>query len=167
MRRLILMRHAKSSWADAGQRDEDRPLNKRGREDAPRMGAWLRQGRYVPDLTLVSTAARTRETWARLGPEFAEIPVAYRSDLYLAEPEGMQRAALAAESEAAVMMIGHMPGIGELARRLLASPPEDPDFGRFPTAAVAVIDFEAVQFAEWQCGRLVAFTVPRRLGEAR
>ena len=67
MRRLILMRHAKSSWADPGQRDFDRPLNARGVRSAPLLGAWLRERGHVPDAALVSTARRTRETWAGLG----------------------------------------------------------------------------------------------------
>jgi phosphohistidine phosphatase len=64
MRRLILMRHAKSSWADPGQRDLDRPLNKRGRHAAGALGAWLKRRGYAPGHALVSTARRAQETWA-------------------------------------------------------------------------------------------------------
>ena len=58
------MRHAKSSWAEAGQRDHDRPLNRRGRKASAAVGAWLKAGGYLPDLALVSNARRCQETWA-------------------------------------------------------------------------------------------------------
>ena len=64
MRRLILMRHAKSSWADPGQRDLDRPLNKRGRRSAALVGGWLKRKGYRPDQALVSSARRAQETWS-------------------------------------------------------------------------------------------------------
>ena len=166
MRRLILLRHAKSSWADPGQRDFDRPLNPRGQRAAAAIGAWLADKGLLPDAALVSPAARTRETWARLGPAFATVPARFPDDLYHAEAQALLGHLQAAPAEAAtVLILGHQPGIGELASRLLPEPPDDPEYLRYPTAGTAVIDFDVDDWTEahWQEGRLFAFTTPRRL----
>ena len=84
MRRLILMRHAKSDWSH-GTSDHDRPLNPRGRGAAEALGNWLRTEGLLPDAVLCSTAARTRETCALLNlPE--SCAVEHLRQLYLAEP---------------------------------------------------------------------------------
>ena len=166
MRRLILLRHAKSSWADPGQRDFDRPLNPRGQRAAAAVGAWLIGQDLLPDAALVSPAARTRETWAQLGPAFAAVPVRFLQDLYHAEAPALLAHLQAAPAEAAtVLILGHQPGIGELATRLLPEPPDDPEYLRYPTAGTAVIDFDVADWTEahWGEGRLFAFTTPRRL----
>lgn len=166
MRRLILLRHAKSSWADPGQRDFDRPLNPRGQRAAAAVGAWLIGQDLLPDAALVSPAARTRETWARLGPAFATVPARFPDDLYHAEAPALLAHLQAAPAEAAtLLLLGHQPGIGELASRLLPEPPDDPEYLRYPTAGTAVIDFDVDDWTEahWQEGRLFAFTTPRRL----
>jgi phosphohistidine phosphatase len=120
----------------------------------------------VPEAALVSSAARTRETWDRLGPAFAGARVAIRPDLYHASPEAMLRALRSAPDVATVLVLGHQPGIGAFAGRLLAAPPGDPDFDRYPTAATSVIELEAADWGEvdWGRGRLAAFTIPARLG---
>ena len=66
-RRLILLRHAKSDWPDVP--DRDRPLAKRGRRDAPKIGRWLREHGYLPDIVICSDARRTRQTWDRVARE--------------------------------------------------------------------------------------------------
>ncbi len=168
MKRLILMRHAKSSWADPGQRDIDRPLSQRGRAAAELIGDWLARSGYGPDHGLVSSATRTRETWdilaSRIGtPTFDPVPA-----LYHAEPEAILSVLRAAPEDNAVLILGHQPGLGEAAARLLAAPPEDAEFERHPTAATSIIDFDAARWREisWGSGRLVDFTVPRRLEPA-
>lgn len=166
MRRVILLRHAKSSWADAGQQDFDRPLNPRGRRAAATVGAWLAGQDIRPDAALVSAAQRTRETWSLLGPAFADAPATFRPDLYHAEAAALLRALRGAPAEAeTVMVVGHQPGIGETAVRLLPDAPEDPDYLRYPTAAVAVIDFDVADWEAlaWGEGRLHAFATPARL----
>ncbi len=163
---LILMRHAKSSWAARGQADVDRPLNGRGRRAAAAIGDWLAARDLLPDAALVSAAARTRETWDRLGPAFAAIPASFRPDLYHAGPEAMLRALRGAPAGASrVLMLGHQPGIGEAARRLLAAAPDDPDFHRYPTAATAAIVFDVPAWTDvaWGAGRLADFVIPARL----
>jgi phosphohistidine phosphatase len=144
-RRLILLRHAKSDWPDVP--DQERPLAKRGRRDAPVVGRWLRRHGYLPEVVICSVARRTRQTWKLVAPELGGSPSvtfeprAYAASaptlLYLArELPGTCRAAL---------LIGHNPAIAELASHLAEPPdagdaPPSPEL-RFPTAAVAVFEF--------------------------
>ncbi len=164
MRRLILLRHAKSSWAEADQRDIDRPLNDRGRRDAPRMGAWLRGNGYLPDLALVSVAERTRQTWEGVASTLGQGPVEFVEALYHASAERML-AVLRGAQGGTVLMLGHQPGIGQTAARLLSNPPGDEDFRTYPTAATAVLDFDIEDWDEvhWGMARLTDFAVPRKL----
>ena len=74
MRRLLLLRHAKTERAETGERDRDRKLTKRGRNDAPVIGAYMANHGLVPDLALVSPATRAQETWALIAPCFAKAP---------------------------------------------------------------------------------------------
>lgn len=165
MRRLILMRHAKSSWAEAGQRDHDRPLNRRGRRASAAVGAWLKAGGYLPELALVSNARRCQETWAGVVEEIGAAPTIYLPGLYHAEAEDILAAARGAGAAAVVLVLGHQPGIGDFAARILAEPAADQDFDRYPTAATAVIDFDAAVWTEidWGQGRIRDFVIPRAL----
>jgi phosphohistidine phosphatase len=114
MKRLILMRHAKSSWDDPAMRDIDRPLNKRGRKNAALMGRWLKDEGYVPEHALVSVAERTRETWARVQEAAGAGPADFVRELYEAGPETMLQVLRGAPAVATVLILGHMPGIGAL-----------------------------------------------------
>ena len=86
-------------------------------------------------------------------------------EIYHAAPETLLAVLRAAPDVERVLLLGHQPGIGGFARRLLADPPGDADFAKFPTGATAVIDFDVGGWAEvgWESGRLADFTVPRRL----
>ncbi|MBP6015466.1 MAG: histidine phosphatase family protein [Candidatus Promineofilum sp.] len=122
MKRLLLLRHAKSSWGEGNLADYDRPLNDRGRHDAPRMGWLLRQEDLVPDMIITSSAKRAAST-AELVAEAAsfEGELRYTNNLYLAEPEAY--IALARRVDEAVntlMLVGHNPGIQELVALLTA-----------------------------------------------
>jgi phosphohistidine phosphatase len=165
MKRLILMRHAKSSWAVTGQPDIERPLNKRGIRNSTAVGEWLKSRGYLPDLALVSIATRTRETWARLAEIIGPARVEFVPALYDAEPEAMLTVLRGAADVPNLLVLGHQPGIGALAHRLLASPPDDAEFGRYPTAATAVMDFDIQAWgaAGWEAGVLADFAVPRAL----
>ncbi|GGY47733.1 SixA phosphatase family protein [Parvularcula lutaonensis] len=165
MRRLILMRHAKSSWDHPELSDHDRPLNGRGRRSAELMGAWLDENGYRPDAAFVSTAERTRETWARLAPVHEGCEATASSTLYLATSETILRALHDAPEVPCLLILGHQPGIGVFAERALAAPPRDPAFEKFPTAAVAVIDFPVARWKDVQLGtgRLVDFATPKAL----
>lgn len=165
MRRLILMRHAKSSWADPGQRDLDRPLNKRGRRSAALIGGWLKDKGYLPEMALVSSARRTQETWAGVVAATGAAPTTYLPELYHAAPEAMLSMLRGAAGAGTLLMLGHQPGTGAFAARLLADPPSDEGFGKYPTAATTVIAFDVDdwQAVGWGAGRLVDFVVPREL----
>lgn len=165
MKRLILMRHGKSSLAEAGQPDLDRALSARGQRDAPAVGAWLAARQFIPEMALVSTAVRTQETWSLLGQAFADVRLSFRADLYHAEPDILMRAVRNAETPGAdgtILMLGHQPGIGAFARRLLSVPPDEPAFAKYPTLATAVIGFEVEDWSAvtWGNGRLIAFVTP-------
>jgi phosphohistidine phosphatase len=165
MRRLILMRHAKSSWADPSQRDLDRPLNKRGRRSAGLLGEWMKRNGYRPDLALVSSARRAQETWSGVVAEAGPAGTTYVPELYHAGPDTMLGVLRRAGDAGCVLMLGHQPGIGVFAGRLIAEAPADPDFGKYPTGATAVMDFDVADWsgAGWEQGRLVDFVVPRAL----
>jgi phosphohistidine phosphatase len=143
-RRLILTRHAKSAWDDPLIEDHDRPLNARGRRSALELGEWLHSRGYEPDQVLCSSAARTRETWARALAAPLEVTpkVEVMDGLYHASPDVMLKLLQGATGDC-VMMLGHNPGIAEFAQMLPAKPPHHPDFARYPTAATLVVDFDA------------------------
>ena len=168
--RLILLRHAKSEKAEPGASDRERRLNARGRSDAAAIGGYLERHRLVPDLVLVSSAQRTRETWERLAAALSRPPRARFEDrLYNAGADAI--VALAKETAPAVpalMLIGHNPGLHDSARLLIASGDvearERLNEG-LPTSALAVIDFAG---ADWRAlhargGRLERFVTPRSL----
>ena len=166
MRRLIVMRHAKSSWDDPELADFDRPLNKRGRRSAGLVGGWLRRRGYLPEAALVSAAARTRETWAGVAAEIGEVPARLDRALYEAHPATILQSLRRAPADArTLLLLGHMPGIGAFAADLLADGAPEGDFARYPTGATAVIDLPCATWADadWRTGRLVDFTVPRAL----
>ncbi|WP_371154607.1 histidine phosphatase family protein [Jannaschia sp. 2305UL9-9] len=152
--KLILLRHAKSDWEDPLQEDRDRPLNRRGRDVAPRVGGWLRANRHVPDLILCSSAVRTRQTRAALG--FDDVPTDYQDALYLAGPDTILAAANRRADIPTVMVIAHNPGIAEAAAQACAPRPVHPDFARYPTCACTIIEGPFP-------GKPVAFLVPRDL----
>jgi phosphohistidine phosphatase len=168
-RRLVLLRHAKSAWPDLP--DHDRPLAGRGRGDAPAIGRWLRETGCVPDLVWCSTASRAAQTWQLAAAELgADPPVSYQPRLYRAT--GGELADLIREAPAAtatLLLVGHNPGIQELALTLAATDGDPAGAlvraaAKFPTAAVAVLEFDG-GWPELSAGgaRLVGFVVPREL----
>lgn len=163
MKRLILVRHAKSSWSGSDIEDHDRPLNQRGRETAPKVGAWIKSNALTPDQVLSSTAARCRETWDGMAAKLSGTPdVQFVDDLYLADANAMLHALQGASGDT-VMIIGHMPGIGEFARELRRDPPPLHDsFQKYPTGAVTVLEFRVDDWKEAQMGlaRFVDFAAP-------
>jgi phosphohistidine phosphatase len=144
-RRLLLLRHAKAVASRPGMSDASdhgRPLSERGRLDAAAMGRKLRSLGLVPALALVSTALRTRETFDLLGPFEGDAPRQILSDaLYLAEPRALldvvQEEGDTAES---VMLVGHNPGLHELALTLAGGNPVLEQ--GFPTCSLAVFKVE-------------------------
>ncbi|BDW86690.1 SixA phosphatase family protein [Roseicyclus marinus] len=162
---LILTRHAKSDWDDPELRDHDRPLNPRGLSDAPRIGAWLRDKGYVPGQALVSSATRAQETWVGIAPVLGQaVAVTTEPKLYHAEAETILSHLRRAEAPV-VMIVGHNPGIGEFAHRIVDEPAAHPRFIDYPTCATLVADFPGDDWAsvDWWAGRVVDFIVPRDL----
>ncbi|WP_194097942.1 SixA phosphatase family protein [Marivivens aquimaris] len=158
-KRLILIRHAKSDWGDLNQPDKERNLNERGCRQAPLVGRWLRKNGYVPDVVLCSAAVRTRETLDLLA---LETTVIYEDALYLATPDVMFRE-LSTHDEACVALIGHNPGIGELAYALAAEPAAHPKFHAYPTLATTVLDFEQDSWRDIEKGKVTDFVIPKDL----
>lgn len=168
MHTLYLLRHAKSSWTDDKLADHDRPLTKRGRRTAETIAQHLAHTHVAPDLVLSSTSMRTHETLdpilARLRPR----RVVFDRDLYLA-PVGalLDRLRAVDEADASVLLVGHNPGLHELALALAdpdspVAPP--PLSGKFPTGALASFRF-AGPWRRLKLGTatLVAYTTPRDL----
>ena len=165
MKRLILTRHAKSSWDDPTTPDHDRPLNERGKAAAADLGQWLASRDHVPGEVLCSDALRTRKTFSGIAPALPGTPVLeLKPALYHAGPDVMM-AVLRHASADVVMMIGHNPGIAEFAARLVANPPAGPEFQRYPTGATLVVDFDIAGWDQVAFGTGVAvdFVVPREI----
>ncbi|AKR54416.1 Phosphohistidine phosphatase SixA [Devosia sp. H5989] len=171
MLRLMLFRHAKSDWPRDVD-DRDRPLSERGRKAAPQMGRFMAEAGLVPGLVLVSPARRTRETWERASETMGDDLPAMREDsrLYLA-PFGLLLKVIGETppSVPSLMLVGHQPGLQELAIRLVGSGGiEDRTAlgAHFPTAALAVIDFEQEAWPDIlpASGRLERFVTPKLLG---
>jgi phosphohistidine phosphatase len=170
MRRLLLLRHAKSDWPQ-GLRDHDRPLSRRGRLAAPQIAVHMLQQDLVPDHALVSTARRTRETWDLVKAAWkTEPPSTFDDRIYEAPASRLLEVLRAAPAEAEnLLLIGHNPGIQELARLLggdEANVPMRRLVQKFPTAALAVLEFSVSAWDELSPhgGRLVAFVTPADLG---
>ncbi len=163
--RLILTRHAKSSWAEPGLGDHERPLSGRGRRAARAIGDWLEAQGYAPGQALISSATRTRETWERIAARLAHPPAPeILPALYLAEP-GEMLTVLQEAHAPVVMLVAHNPGCARLAHALATAPPGHPDFLRYPTGATTVLDFA---LSGWQAlapgaGKVVDFVIPRKL----
>jgi phosphohistidine phosphatase len=173
MRRLLLLRHAKAERSQPGGRDLERVLTDRGRADARKLGAYVVRHRLAPDLAVVSTAARTRETWRLLSAAFDRPPQArFDERLYNAAPEAILRAIKeTAPKIATLLLIGHNPGLHEAAVMLVAAGDVEARqrLGEhFPTAALAVIEFAPADWSRLhvQGGRLEHFVAPRSLTAA-
>jgi phosphohistidine phosphatase len=173
MRQLMLLRHAKSSWDDPATADRDRPLNGRGRRAVIVMRGAMRKLGLEPDLILVSSARRTLETLAALEP-WEDTPLVETLDsLYLAGANQLLASLHGvAETVRGVLVIGHNPGLHDLALALInpgspASQASASLHAGFPTAALAEFSIPG----PWSSlgaggGRLVRFLTPRALGEA-
>ena len=169
MRRLLLLRHAKSDWPD-GTDDSMRPLTERGTSDAPKMGAAIASKGLSPDLALISAALRTRQTWDLLNPQLdKEVPARVESGLYGASDQVMLEFIRAVPSEVQTLMIvGHNPGTERLARSFAKS--GDADSIRrlekkYPTCGLAVIELPINAWKDINppAGRLEMFLTPKTL----
>jgi phosphohistidine phosphatase len=164
MKRLYLLRHAKSSWDQPGLADRDRPLAPRGRRASKVMAKHLREERVAPELVLCSPAQRTRETLERIGIDNSRVRV--EADLYGASA-GDLLAVLnrVGDDVDSVMLIAHNPGVQDLAIQLAGPGPEIAQVRqKYPTAALATLELDGT-WAELSPGsaELVAFVRPKEL----
>jgi len=160
---LALVRHAKSSWDNPEIADHDRPLNARGRRDAVLVGRYLRGAGLLPELVLCSSATRARQTLELLDLAPAA-EVLLEEGLYGADARLMlDRLRTIAREIGSVLLIGHNPGMEDLARMLVDDGLESEE--KFPTGAVAELSLPIQSWSELAPGvaRLRTFVIPRTL----
>ncbi|MBM4088331.1 MAG: histidine phosphatase family protein [Planctomycetes bacterium] len=162
MKTLLILRHAKSSWAEADVPDHDRPLNKRGKHDAPRVGRLLADAGLQPQQIISSTAKRARQTAARVADACGcqDVVVLSRT-LYLASAEVYLDVLRGVpDSLDRVMVVGHNPGLEQLLQLLTGQQI------RFPTAALAHVQLDVAHWRDLLASSpstLAALWVPRDL----
>ncbi len=162
MKTLLVLRHAKSSWKDDSLDDHDRPLNKRGKKTAPRMGELIAKTGVIPDLILSSTAKRAESTAKRAAKSMGyKGPIIYESELYMADPEAYLSAIRRyAQAQSRVMVIGHNPGLEYLVASITDTAP------RLPTGALAELELAIDSWEELSrhiTGQLSNLWLPREL----
>lgn len=167
---LSLFRHAKSSWDDAAMKDLDRPLAERGRAAAPVMGAYLAKEGLLPDLVLSSPSVRTRATCALAFSAFQSPPMILFEDvLYLASLRTLLGRIRRAENAVRhLMVVGHNPGLHELALELIGHAPKKPLAelaAKLPTGGLVVLEFDSETWADAgpEKASLARFVTPRML----
>lgn len=174
MLRLLLMRHAKSSWDSPEAADHDRPLNARGRAAVPAMGAFMAERGLAPSRILCSAARRARETLALLLPDLAgDIAISITDRLYQSDAPGYLTAVRAfGGTDLTVLVIGHNPAMEDFAQ-VLAPVGDAAGLAaikdKYPTGGLAVIGFD---LAHWRDvgpgeGRLISFHTPKTIDAER
>jgi phosphohistidine phosphatase len=171
VKRLGLLRHAKSSWEDTDLRDFDRGLNARGRKGAALMGKHIGRHGVAWDMLLASPAQRVRQTLdSALPASGQDLPVIWDERLYLANVPTMLDVLRHVEGNpASVLLVGHNPGLQEMLFELIPDAAQDRTFDeavrKFPTAAYAVIELDIDNWADIDrgSGRMVHFARPRDL----
>ncbi|MDH4990237.1 histidine phosphatase family protein [Aquamicrobium lusatiense] len=168
MRQLFLLRHAKSSWDDPSLSDFQRPLANRGRRAAPLMGREMARRGWLPDLALISSSVRTRQTWELVSAQWKNPCTSiFTETIYEADPAEILAGIRKMPDEAgSLLVIGHNPGL-ELLAGMLAGPgspvPALEKLERkFPTAAIVRLEIGS----NWQdlsaeTSRLTDFITPK------
>jgi phosphohistidine phosphatase len=164
MKTMYLVRHAKSDWDDPSIRDFDRPLNKRGKNNAPAMGKLLKQQGIIPELVITSTAMRAKTTAELVTAEIGIKPdkMVYEKELYLASAQEIFLLIKETPPEYnSVMIVAHNPGITELLNRLTGG---NNFVANIPTCGVAELQFEGEwnKLASGKC-LLEKFLVPKEV----
>jgi phosphohistidine phosphatase len=169
MRRLLLFRHAKSS-RPKGVEDHERPLSPRGQKDSSAMGHFLAKQKLRPDLVVVSTSRRTRETWKRASPAFdADIPRTDDERIYKASPAILlEMIRETSPSVHALMLVGHNPEFQELSEMLIGKGKPSARSRldeKYPTAGLVVISFDVKDWADVSpgSGKLKRFDTPKSI----
>lgn len=162
MKTLLILRHAKSSWKYPELSDYDRPLNRRGKRDAPRMGKFLREQGLIPDRLLTSSAKRARKTARKVAKACGYTGKVKKLDAFYDSVPGVYYETLQAlpDKYQSVMVVGHNPTMEQLVRSLTG------EFRRMPTAALAHIE---LPIQHWEAlhldtiGTLVNLWTPKTL----
>jgi len=179
MRRLMLLRHSKTESEAPSGRDQDRQLDERGRRDAADIGGWIGRHPPCPDIVLVSPAVRAQQTWnfaAEALQDHAPLPPAETiADLYGADPaQLLQIVRMASATDPKqLLLVGHNPGLHELALALVGSDNADANARQalndnLPTSGLVVFDFAIDDWNDvgFRRGKLVLFLSPKLLGQA-
>jgi phosphohistidine phosphatase len=174
MRRLMLLRHSKTENDAPSGRDQDRRLDDRGRKDAAEIGGWMAAHPPLPDLVLVSTAVRSEQTWDIVSDAMASAgprpKVKLMAELYAADPSDLLRIihTAAAEDPKQLLLVGHNPGLHELAFALTGSGNAEARRAladNLPTSGLAGIDFDIDDWDDvsFRRGRIELFVSPKLL----
>ncbi len=158
MRELILLRHAHAEAAAAGQDDIDRPLSRQGQAEAEAAGQWLKSNGYLPDRVVCSSARRARETLEQVLSVIGYIEQSQESRIYEATPGDLMAVADEHKELSRVLLVGHNPGLEQLAA--LLSSGQSGDFRGMPAGGVAVLKLPADADLEPGVAELAAFWWP-------
>lgn len=167
MKKLTLMRHAKSSWADSDIPDAERTLGERGRKAADLLGKWLETSGHAPDQVIVSSAKRCQETWELVSAALSNTPsMTTEAALYMASPDEILDIIRKTATSDNVLVIAHMPGIGSLARTLRVDPaPAHTTFDKYPTGGTTVLEIQSDWAAlDYGTAHLDTYITPADLG---
>ncbi len=168
MKTLYLLRHAKSSWAGSDVADHERPLAPRGRRSAKKVAKHLHQRGMSPAMVLCSSASRSQETLALVTPALRRRTIIQVEDTLYAAPAEvlLQRLRRVPDEIASVMLIGHNPGLQDLALTIAGRGAKLQCLKEgFPTAALVTLRIPAANWRELRSGgaELVDFVLPREL----
>ncbi len=157
MKQLLLMRHAKSSWDNAYLADHERPLNARGKRDAPLMGLIIKEKDWIPHHVFSSDSKRTAETIEGLQDNLADLNFSLHPELYHASAESiLEHIRLCSLETDRVMILAHNPGITNAVHLLTSERLEN-----VPTAGLVMIEFEVDNWKDVTKGKLRAFIYPK------
>ncbi len=177
MRRLMLLRHAKTEHDGPTGRDQDRRLDQRGKKDAAEIGGWIGRHPPFPELVLVSPAVRARQTWdfvwEAMKEHAGEPQVEFVPELYAADPSDLLQAIRHASvsDPKRLMLVGHNPGMHEVALMLTGSgdaAARKALADNLPTSGLVIFDFAVSDWDEvgFHRGKLVLFVSPKLLKQA-
>ncbi|MBT1704178.1 SixA phosphatase family protein [Chryseosolibacter indicus] len=163
MKTLYIVRHAKSSWADPEQNDFERPLNERGKRDAPRMGKRLKEKGIVPDIIVSSPAKRAKSTAKKIAKVlgYSKEKISKITKLYHAtDDEILGVLKTIKDIHSNVIVVGHNPGLTDFANALI---PQSVDIDNIPTCGIVAISFDVTQWRDitWGQGKFLFFDYPK------
>jgi len=167
-RELLILRHAKSDWDSGAASDFDRPLAKRGRKDAPLVGAWLYREGVVPDYIVSSPAERARETALKVckALDLKKRQIVWDESIYDAASDQLLAVlSRVPDTASTALLVGHNPGLEDLVRFLTGGDLSEPEDGKLlPTAALARLEMpDDWRALEHGCAVLIGIVRPKQL----